>query len=103
MILPLFKERVPYQFETMLDGDVYTFELHYNPDYDFFTVDISRHGEVILYGEKITYGQPLFRHITDYRLPNVDIVPLDPSNEENKATYDTIEESVYLYVRDGDV
>ncbi|SDI16181.1 hypothetical protein SAMN05192534_12374 [Alteribacillus persepolensis] len=106
MIIPVEKERIPYQFDIELEGTVYTFEIHYNGDYDFFTVDLLQNDEVIIYGEKIVYGQPLFGALSDTRLPSAPITPLDPSGENDEVTYDTFTESVFLYIdaqTEGDV
>ena len=102
MILPIYKERIPYEFEVNIKGEIFTFELHYNGDNDFFAIDLSKNGEVIIYGEKITYGRPLFGALSDTRLPTLSITPLDPSGDANEVTYDNFGESVLLYVGDVD-
>src|SRR5690625_4846014 len=98
MILPIDKERVPYRFEVQLNGEVFIFEIHYNGENDFFTVDLFKNDEVIIYGEKIIYGQPLFGALTDARLPSEPIIPLDPSGRENRVSFDNLGESVFLYI-----
>ncbi|WP_026702865.1 phage baseplate plug family protein [Salibacterium aidingense] len=106
MIIPIEKERIPYEFEIRLNETLYTFEIHYNGEHDFFTVDLYQNGEVIIYGEKLVYGRPLFEGVTDSRLPSDQITPLDPSEEENSVTYDNFAESVLLYIgaeEEGDI
>ena len=98
MIIPIDKERVPYQFEIELDGEIFTFEVHYNGEYDFFTVDLHKNGEPVVYGEKIVYGQPLFGKITDSRLPTTQIIPLDPSGQAQRVGYKELGETVFLYI-----
>lgn len=98
MILPIDKERIPYQFEIELDGGIFVFEVHYNGEHDFFTVDVYKGNEIIVYGEKVVYGQPLFGAYTDTRLPSQPIVPLDLSGRENRVTYENLGESVFLYI-----
>lgn len=98
MILPIDKERVPYQFEIELDEEIFVFEVHYNGEYDFFTVDLYKNGEPVIYGEKIVYAQPLFEAITDSRLPTTPIIPLDPSGQAKRVGYAELGETVFLYI-----
>ena len=98
MILPLYKDQIPYQFELELDGEVYTFELHYNGEYDFFTIDLTLNDEVIVYGDKLMLNKPLFSTYTDRRIPKTPIIPRDPSNTETRITHANFGETVLLYV-----
>lgn len=101
MILPIEKEQIPYQFETEFNSFLFTFEVHYNAEYDFFTVDLYRNDELIVYGEKIVYGQQLFESLNDDTLP--ELIPLDPSEKETKITYDNLGKTVLLQVIDDAV
>lgn len=92
------KNLVPYRFEISLSGTVFTFEVHYNAEYDFFTVDLERDGTVLVQGEKLVYGAPLFRDVKDSRFPDLDIVPLDESGIADTVTWATLGESVFLFV-----
>lgn len=96
MILPIKKELIPYRFDTEMNGVLYTFEIHYNSEYDFFTMDLFVNDDVQMYGEKLVYNQPIFQSLTDERLP--EIVPIDPSNKENKITYSNFADTVVLKV-----
>ena len=98
MILPIDKERVPYQFEIELDGEIFTFEVHYNGENDFFTIDLYKDDEVVVYGEKIIYGRQLFKSIADLRLPKTPIIPLDPSGQAKRVGYSELGETVFLYI-----
>ncbi|NGP45963.1 hypothetical protein G4V62_13775 [Bacillaceae bacterium SIJ1] len=100
MILPVYKDRIPYRFDTEIQGEVFTFEIHYNGDYDFFTFDLLKNEQIIILGEKIVYGRPLFESLSDIRLPKSIITPLDPSGEENEITYDNFTETVKLFVEE---
>jgi len=95
MILPIDKTLIPYQFEVELNGAIYTIEVHYNASYDFFTLDLYKGQQVLRYGEKIMYGQPLFVSV-DESLPV--ITPLDLAGNEDRVTYDNLGETVFLYV-----
>lgn len=101
MILPIKKELIPYQFETEFNGILYTFEIHYNSLSDFFTVDLLVNENVIAYGEKIVYGQRLFKSLNDDTLPH--LIPLDPSGKEDKVTYKNLSKTVFLEVIDDAV
>ncbi|GGF77206.1 hypothetical protein GCM10010912_22860 [Paenibacillus albidus] len=96
------KGNIPYRFDISIADVMYTFEVHYNPDYDFFTVDLERDGEVLVYGEKLVYGQTLFYDVQDSRFPRLPIVPWDESGNSTAVTWETLGVSVFLYVVDED-
>jgi len=92
------KDLIPYRFDILLDDTIYTMEIHYNAEFDFFTVDLERDGELLVVGEKIVYGIPLFQDVADNRFPNVVIVPYDESDNSSTVTWSTLSENVFLYV-----
>ncbi|OPA77519.1 hypothetical protein BVG16_13790 [Paenibacillus selenitireducens] len=96
------KDLVPYRFEISLLDELFTFEVNYNPDFDYFTVDIERDGEILALGEKIVYGVQLFNDIQDNRFPKVPIVPYDESENSIEVTWGTLGQSVFLYLIEGD-
>lgn len=49
--LPIEKDSIPYQFDIDLEGDIFTFEVNYNDRFDFFTLDLMRNDNVLVYGE----------------------------------------------------
>jgi hypothetical protein len=91
-------EEIPCQFEIELAGEIFSLEFNYNYKFDFFTVNLSKNGEVIVNGEKIMYGQPLFSSVFDSRLPKVNIVPRDSSGKEDRLGWDELGTSVFLMV-----
>lgn len=95
------KKLVPYRFDISLEGTIFTFEVHYNSEHDFFTVDLERSGVVLVTGEKMVYGRPLFKDIADSRFPSVNILPFDLTGTADTVSWDTLSESVFLYL-DGD-
>ncbi|MDR4997897.1 phage baseplate plug family protein [Brevibacillus parabrevis] len=95
------KEQIPYRFEIDLSGVVFTLEANYNSEYDFFTVDVERDGEVLITGNKLVYGVPLFSYSSDERLPQVEIVPYDEAGITQEVTWSTLGETVFLYVFEG--
>ncbi|MHA6481057.1 phage baseplate plug family protein [Paenibacillus sp. strain BS8-2] len=92
------KPLVPYRFDMAIGGETFTFEVQYNAEYDFFTVALEREGEVLALGEKIVYGQQIFGDILDGRFPKRAIIPFDESGKEQAATWNTLNESVYLFL-----
>lgn len=96
--LDIEKEQVPYRFEITLSGTVFTFEANYNSEYDFFSVDIERDGEVLATGNKLVYGEPLFSYSADERFPQVEIIPFDEAGITQEVTWATLGETVFLYV-----
>lgn len=96
------KERIPYRFDISIVDEIFTFEVHYNPDYDFFTVDLERDGEVLVRGEKLVYGQTLFYDVQDHRYPKLPIVAYDQSEKSTDVTWETLGVSVFMYVWEED-
>ncbi|MGG6311560.1 phage baseplate plug family protein [Paenibacillus macerans] len=96
------KDLIPYRFDISIADEMFTFEVHYNADYNFFTIDLERDGEVLVVGEKIVYGQTLFYDVQDNRFPKLPIVPYDESDQNTVVNWQTLGVSVFLYVIEGD-
>ncbi|MBA2878056.1 hypothetical protein HNR63_001110 [Anoxybacillus kamchatkensis] len=96
--IPIEKENIPYRFEIELEAEVFEMEIRYNDLYDFFTIDLYKDGEPLVYGEKVVYGVPLFQDVRDSRFPAVDIVPKDEAGLENQVTYENFQKTVFLAV-----
>jgi hypothetical protein len=94
------KELIPYRFDVPLADEMFTFEIHYNADHDFFSVDLERNGAVLAVGIKIVYGVPLFGDIQDNRYPAFPILPLDLAGESTAVNWQTLSSSVFLYIID---
>lgn len=94
------KELIPYRFDVDIAEETYTFEVHYNAEHDFFTVDLEQDTEVLAVGAKLVYGVPLFGDIQDSRFPAYPLLPLDLSGESQAVTWATLSERVFLYVID---
>ena len=54
--------KVPYTFSVKLGDRTFAFSIRYNEVGGFFTVDLSiaSTGEVLVYGDIVRYGRPLF-------------------------------------------
>lgn len=98
MYVPISKNLAPYRFEIVLGAEIFEFEVRYNADYDFFSVDLSKDVEVLVYGEKLVYGVPLFVDVFDQRYPVLQLVPFDDAGNETRVTYDNLDKTVFLQV-----
>lgn len=92
------KSLIPYSFDITLVGETYTFEVNYNSKYDFFTIDLLKNNEVIVLGEKLIYGKPLFTSSQHKDIPKIDLLPYDLSDSTERITFDNMNESVFLYM-----
>lgn len=91
------KDLVPYRFDVDLDEETFTFEVNYNPEKDFFTVDLEKDGEVLVVGEKIVYGTPLFTDVWDSRFPLTTILPWDESGLSSVVNWETLGTTCFLF------
>ena len=97
------KDVVPYSFDIVLGAEWYNFEVHYNERCDLFTVTLSKNGEVLVYNEPVIYGVTLFADLYQSgKHPMLDIVPYDESEQENTVTWDNLNETVFLTIKQGD-
>lgn len=94
------KEKIPYRFEIVLNNETFQFEVFYNTVGDFFTVDLYKNHQLILYGEKITLDVPLFNDYAHLEIPKVIVKPSDTTRQALRITYDNLNEDVFLYVLD---
>lgn len=98
------KALIPYFFEIDIKNEIYKIKIDYNNRHDFFTVDLFKDEKVIIVGEKLVYGKPLFLSSTYEKIPSTPIVPLDLTNQTNKITFENLNEQVFLFLieEDGD-
>ncbi|WP_419882795.1 phage baseplate plug family protein [Peribacillus sp. B-H-3] len=99
--VPIDKEEIPQRFQMDLAEETFTFEFNYNESADFFTVDLyDAAGNILVYGEKLVLGIPLWADIVNPHLPGPSLVPLDESGKEDRITYENFGVSVFLYIDD---
>jgi len=96
------KALIPYSFEIELGVELFELTIEYNEFGDFFTVSLKKDGEVLAHNEKITYGEPLFKEIADYRFPAPTIVPIDEAGIESRVSWDNLNKTVFLVVMNGE-
>ncbi|MED4455899.1 phage baseplate plug protein [Metabacillus fastidiosus] len=95
------KEEVPVIFDIDLANESFTMGINYNQTFDFFTVDLwDTKGKVIVLGEKMVLGIPLFEDIIDERIPGPQLVALDESGKETRISYENFGKTVFLYLDD---
>lgn len=74
----------PQTFEHTFNGVSFMFRIYYNRANDSFYIDTwDENNVMIVAGEKLVYGEPLWSAINDQRLPLVEIIPLDPNGQES--------------------
>jgi hypothetical protein len=98
-------ERVPCSFLIKLVDRTYRLTFFYNEAAGFFTVnlEINSSGEntVLVYGEVLRYGKPLFEAFNDERYPLPVICPLCLTGDDiDVITYDNFGTKVRLYLFD---
>lgn len=100
LVVTIDTEEIPYQFLMEFGGDMFEFTLKYNAFADIFTLDVSIDGEDIVYGVPINYGVPVFSESADERLQAIKIKAYDVAGQENRVTFENINETVFLYVEE---
>ena len=80
--------KVPYTFSVKLGDRTFAFSIRYNEVGGFFTVDLSiaSTGEVLVYGDIVRYGRPLFNSVEDERFPVPVIMPLCLTGDDLKIS-----------------
>lgn len=92
------KDLVPYKFEISLLDETYTFNVEYNSMKDYFTVDLYKDSEIIVLGEKLIYGKPLFLTSLYKDIPKVRIIPLDLAGKAERISFENLNEEVFLFL-----
>lgn len=94
--IPITNTDVPFKFNITLDNLSCDIHFGYNATYDFFTADLYISGKLIMQGEKIVYGKPLFT-MKKTALTS-QMIPIDISGVEHNITFDNFGKAVLLYV-----
>lgn len=92
------KEAIPYQFEMTLAGETFKMQINHNSKADILTLDLYKHNEPIVLGEKLVYGKPLFDNSQHLPVPKVMIIPYDPNQQQERVTKANIDEEVFLFL-----
>lgn len=99
------KDLIPYNFDITLSEKVYNLAVVYNETIDRFFVNLKLGDEVLVQGEKLTYGTVLFDQISvdsagilDPRFPLEAITPYDLAKQETEVNFDNLNETVFLWI-----
>lgn len=93
--------KVPYNFSVRLEDRTFSFCIRYNEAGGFFTADLSitSTGEILVYGDIIRYGRPLFNSVEDDRFPVPVIIPLCLTGDDiAEVTFENFGKEVKLYL-----
>lgn len=103
--IPVTASDVPISFRMALDGRTYLFAFDYNEHFDFFTCTIATasvleaSNEVLVSGEPLRYGMPLFYASPDERLPSSLLIPLCLDGDDiSRITYENFGKEVLLCI-----
>jgi len=99
--IPIQKSLIPYQFNIQLGGKTFIFDIRYNAQGDFFTVDLYHNGELLVAAEKIVYGRLLFVNQQHLGVPTVPIIPYDLAMNEDRVNWDNFNDTVFLWLPNG--
>lgn len=95
------KNKIPHNFNITLGAELFNIAFNYNKREDLFTVDLKNaDGEVLVKGEPVLYGTPLFNSVQNMNFPIVKLIPKDTSLTEKEVTFDNFNETVLLMVGD---
>lgn len=97
-VLPIVLESIAYKFQIRIGVNTYELELHYNPSDETFTLDLSRSGVALAYGEKLVYNRILFDAVRDQEFPEMLIIPTDLAGIETHVLPGNFTSSVHLLV-----
>ncbi len=94
--------KVPYSFTIKLSDKTFSFTVKYNETGGFFTIDLlDINGEVLVFGEVIRYGRPLFNVVENEQFPIPVIIPLCITGEDiSEVTKENLGKEVRLYLFD---
>ena len=95
---------IPYSFNILLGGEVFTFRVDYNDTGKFFTVELIKDNETVCAGEPLIFGRPLFKDVyISGKYPAIDIIPYATDGTFNAVTWDNISQgTVRLLIDEGE-
>ncbi len=96
-VIPIAKRSLPYSMDIRLGANTYRWLWQYISWGDYFTVDLALNGNIVCRGEKLVYGNMLWRYLERDTLPGVPLVPLDLSGQETRAGWEQMGDTVHLY------
>lgn len=99
--IPIDTDKMPERFEMAFGNLSYIFCINYNQSQSFFTIDLyDVESNPIVLGEVLRLNEKLWNDVVDTRIPSVDLVPLDESNQAKEITFENFGKTVFLYIDD---
>ena len=98
--IEIAKEQIPYQFELRIKDEIFQFEVFYNSVGDYFTLNLYKDHNLVLYGEKLVYNVVLFDNFKHLEIPKMKVKPYDTTGNSERITFENLNEDVFLYVLD---
>ncbi len=99
------KQNIPYSFTFDYKEKIFEFEIRYNSEYDFFTVDLylleNENKITLMLGEKLMYAQMLFQSIYYKNIDTPMFLLWDFSGNSKRVGYDDID-NIYLVVMEDE-
>ena len=97
--------KVPYSFSIKLTDKTFSFTVKYNDTGGFYTIDLlDANGNVLVFGEIVSYARPLFNVVEDERFPIPVIIPLCITGDSiSEVTKENFGKDVKLYLRERTV
>lgn len=92
------KSLIPYNFDITIADQTFTLLINYNAMRDFFTIDLYKNGILIVFGQRVVYGVPLFLNNQHLQVPIIPITPYDLALNENRVTWDNFNNTVFLWL-----
>lgn len=90
---------LPEKREFEINGESFGLRLRYSDVGDCYHIDCYDENDVLLvYGERLVYGEQLFGSITDPRLPTTPLIPYDEERTENEVTFANFQKTVFIYL-----
>jgi len=95
-------DKVPYTFSVKLIDKTFTLTIKYNDAGGFYTADLLEiGGEVLVFGDPIRYGRPMFGSVEDERFPLPVIIPQCLTDEGiSEITEENLGRTVRLYLHE---
>lgn len=93
------KNNVPFSFNITLGAELFYFDIYYNKREDLYTISLyDSERNVLVHGEPLIYGVPLFIDCWDLKFPILQLIPKDEALEVGCLTKDNFNEQVFLAV-----
>lgn len=98
--IPIDSSNPAYDFDIDLDGESYNFDLHFNTRSGYWYFTISKSGEAIVSGIRLTLGTSLIEKFRAVEVPQGPLFIIDESGQNIPPTRDDLGIRVKMYYDD---